>query len=103
MNFKKAFLIGLSLVSIPSYVLAGNLDDGISLYKSGEYEKAIEKLNKAAKEEPDNPEPHLWLYKSYESLLQIENVFPEKKIYDNLKSKKLLKDKQEIEKKENET
>lgn len=102
MDFKKAFLTSFSLFFLPFSALAGNLEDGISLYKSGEYEKAIEKLNKAVKDDSENPEPHLWLSKSYEALLQIENVFPEKKLYDSLKAKKFLKEKQEAEKKEQE-
>lgn len=100
MNLKKSFLIGISSLIIPfSPALAGNLEDGIDLFKSGQYEKAIEKLNKAAKESPDNPEPHLWLYRSYEALLDFEKVFPEKKLYDSLKSKQLLKQTEEANKK----
>ncbi|MFN8575403.1 MAG: tetratricopeptide repeat protein [Candidatus Sericytochromatia bacterium] len=102
MDFKKAFLTSFSSFLLPFSALAGNLEDGISLYKSGEYEKAIEKFNKAVKEDSENPEPHLWLSKSYEALLQVENVFPEKKLYDALRAKKLLKQQQEAEKKEQE-
>lgn len=99
MSLRKSFLIVSSLLFIPFSAFAGNLEDGISLYKSGKYDKAIEVLNKAVKEDPENPEPHLWLSKSYESLLQLEKVFPETKLYNDLKYKKAQKDKAEAEKK----
>lgn len=101
MSFKKYFLISsLTLLLIPNFsAYAGSLEDGIAFYKAGNYEKAIEVLKKSVQEDPENPEPHLWLSKSYESLLEIEKVFPETKLYQDLKRKRDLKNKQEAEKK----
>lgn len=99
MSLKKSLLIGISSLIIPFFpAFAGNLEDGIDLFKSGQYEKAVEKLNRAAKEAPDNPEPHLWLYRSYEAMFDFDKVFSEKKLYDNLKAKQLIKQKEEADK-----
>ena len=92
MVFKKSFLISTALILISSFsAYASSLQDGITLYKSGNYEKAIEVLKKAVQEDPENPEPHFWLSKSYQELLELEKVFPETKIFNDL-NKDYLKD-----------
>lgn len=96
----KYLLLAVSSVLIFSTnALASNLSDGIEMYKSGQYDRAIELLNKAVKEDPENPEPHLWLSKCYEETLQLDKTFPEKKAYDTLKYKQNQKLKAEAEKK----
>lgn len=82
----------LILLSAPS--LSQTLQEGIDLYNSGDYDKAIWILKKIAESEPENPEPHKWLSKCYESTLQLEKTFSENKIYSSLKEK--------LEKKKNE-
>lgn len=91
MNFKKSFILSslIAFFSLSSY--ASSLDDGINSYKSGNYEKAIELLKKASKDDPENPDPHLWLSKAYEATLEIDKVFPETKLYNELKAKKKSK------------
>ncbi len=100
MFFKKSFVISTALILVSSFsAYATSLSDGIALYKSGNYEKAIDVLKKASQEEPENPEPHFWLSKSYQELLELDKVFPETKIYNDLRAKKNIKDKEIAEKK----
>jgi uncharacterized protein with WD repeat len=77
-------LAALFIFALPSY--PGELQQGIDLYNAGQYEKAVEVLNKIILDEPKNPEPHLWLYKCYEATLDLEKYYKEKKVYDKLKA-----------------
>jgi hypothetical protein len=81
----KTFILTVSsLLIFSTNVFAETLDDGIKLFKSGQYEKAIEVLNKVVKEDQFNPQPHFWLAKCYDATFQIENSLQETKIYQTL-------------------
>ncbi|RYY00454.1 tetratricopeptide repeat protein [bacterium] len=100
MSLKKYLLISAALCLIPSFsAFAGTLEDGINLYKAKDYNKAIDVLKKAVSEDPESPEPHYWLAKSYEAILDLDKVFPETKVYEDLKSKRAAKEKQNAAKK----
>jgi tetratricopeptide (TPR) repeat protein len=56
------FFLVLILVTLPVYA---NLDEGILLYKKGEFKQGVEHLQQLAKASPDEPDVRLWLGKAY--------------------------------------
>lgn len=96
----KSLLITTSVLFSMSLnsAFAGNLDDGIDLFKNGNYDKAIELLNKVVKDEPDNPEPHLWLSKCYEGSFQLDLSIKERRLYNTLKYKQTQAKEEELRK-----
>ncbi|GIW22623.1 MAG: hypothetical protein KatS3mg068_1630 [Candidatus Sericytochromatia bacterium] len=89
-NKIKIILVTLIVSFYPSYSFANtNLEEGIKMYNQGDYKKAIELLNKAAQEEPDNPTPHQWLSKAYEATFDLQRSMEENEIFQKLKSKQL--------------
>jgi tetratricopeptide (TPR) repeat protein len=84
-NIKYSIVILSSLIVLALPAYASNLQDGINLFNSQQYDQAIQLLNKISETEPKNPEPHLWLYKCYEATFDLESYLKEKKIYEYLK------------------
>ncbi|MBC7476343.1 MAG: hypothetical protein H7263_18810, partial [Candidatus Sericytochromatia bacterium] len=78
-------LTASSSLIISFNAFAATLQEGISLYNSGQYDKAAEVFNNIAKENPKSSEPHLWLSKSYEANLDLEKSLSETQIYHSLK------------------
>ncbi len=84
-KIKTLILTVSSLFIFSLNAFAETLDDGIKLFKSGQYEKAIDVLNKVVKADPSEPDPHLWLAKCYDALFQLDLSIQENKIYQTLK------------------
>lgn len=97
-SFKTLLLSMSSLLIISGNAgAATKLEQGIELYRSGNYDQAINILKQASQDEPENPEPHIWLQKCYEGTFDLDKAMNETKIYNKLKSEYNKKKKAEEE------
>lgn len=88
MNKLKTFILtASSLLIFSGNAFAGKLEEGIDLYKNGQYEQAIAILDKLSQDEPTNADVHLWLSKCYEATFQLDKSIQESKMYQNLRYK----------------
>jgi tetratricopeptide (TPR) repeat protein len=56
------FFLVLTVITLPLYA---NLDEGILLYKKGEFKQGVEHLQQLTKTSPEEPSARLWLGKAY--------------------------------------
>jgi len=85
-KIRSGLLVVACLISLSNPVWSQTIQEGISLYNQGNYQKAIEVLKQASSKDPTNPEPHLWLSKSYEALFDIDKSLAENQLYESLKA-----------------
>ncbi|MEK7433301.1 MAG: hypothetical protein AABZ74_09235 [Cyanobacteriota bacterium] len=89
-----SLLFGLFL-SFPSF--SNPIDDAEQLYKSGEYNRAIEIIEKILKTDSQNPDLYLLLSKSYEGNFDVDKSIQNFKLYQKYKDLKSINNKKKEE------
>jgi hypothetical protein len=86
-KLKTLIVTAASLMVLTGNAFAAKLDEGINLFKSEEFEKAIAVFEQISRDEPENADVHLWLSRCYEKTFQLDKSIQETKAYNTIKYK----------------